>query len=152
MGKEAASKAFKRTSKLMSSWTSSRSRDSRSSADSIPPSLRPQLPPRPPGSTLDGSVESRPPIPARPVSTKSTNTNFSDFLASDEEGVEDELDAEDEWERLDLSLGREKAGGGNRGKRAKLGKLIIYDEGFKMLDLIIAANMGIWWAGWETDQ
>ena len=71
-------------------------------------------------------------------------------MASDEEAIE-ETDPEDEWERLDLSLGREKAGGGNRGKRAKLGKLIIYDEGFKMLDLTVAANMGIWWAGWETD-
>ncbi len=49
-------------------------------------------------------------------------------------------------ERLDLSIGREEAGGGNRGKRAKLGKLIIYDEGFKMLDLVVAANMGIWWS------
>ncbi|TPX12553.1 uncharacterized protein E0L32_000730 [Thyridium curvatum] len=46
-------------------------------------------------------------------------------------------------------LGREKAGGGNRGKRAKLGKLIVYDEGLKMLDLVVAANMGIWWGAWE---
>ena len=150
MSKEAASKAFKRTTKLMSSWTSSRSRESRGSADSLPPYLKPQPPPRPLGSNFD-SAEFRPPLPARPVSTKSANTNFSDFIGSDEEAVED-LDAEDEWERLDLSLGREKAGGGNRGKRAKLGKLIIYDEGFKMLDLIVAANMGIWWAGWEADQ
>ncbi|EOO03164.1 putative oxidoreductase-like protein [Phaeoacremonium minimum UCRPA7] len=46
-------------------------------------------------------------------------------------------------------LGREKAGGGNRGKRAKLGKLIVYDEGMKMLDLVIAANVGVWWGAWE---
>lgn len=46
-------------------------------------------------------------------------------------------------------LGKEKAGGGNRGKRAKLGKLIIYDEGIKMLDLVVAANMGVWWSVWE---
>jgi len=50
---------------------------------------------------------------------------------------------------FDLSLGREKAGGGNRGKRAKMGKLIIYDEGLKMLDLAVAANVGIWWTTWE---
>lgn len=56
---------------------------------------------------------------------------------------------DDSSSRLDLSIGREKAGGGNRGKRAKLGKLIIYDEGFKMLDLVVAANMCIWWSVWE---
>lgn len=50
---------------------------------------------------------------------------------------------------FDLSLGREKAGGGRRGRRAKLGKLIVYDEGVKMLDLVVAANMGIWWGAWE---
>ncbi|KAI1269825.1 hypothetical protein F5Y18DRAFT_371727 [Xylariaceae sp. FL1019] len=50
---------------------------------------------------------------------------------------------------FDLSLGREKAGGGNRGKRAKMGKLIIFDEGLKMLDLAVAANIGIWWITFE---
>ncbi|WQF78994.1 hypothetical protein CDEST_04008 [Colletotrichum destructivum] len=50
---------------------------------------------------------------------------------------------------FDLKLGRERAGGGNRGKRAKLGKLIIYPEGLKMLDLVVAANMGVWWGAWE---
>jgi hypothetical protein len=59
----------------------------------------------------------------------------------------DEDDGPDEI--LDLSLGREKAGGGIRGKRAKLGKLIVHDEGLKMLDLAVAANMGIWWTVWE---
>lgn len=65
---------------------------------------------------------------------------------------EESSDAEDEDEtdgKLDLSLGQEKAGGGNRGKRAKLGKLIIHDEGLKMLDLVVAANMGVWWVTWE---
>lgn len=56
---------------------------------------------------------------------------------------------DDSSSRLDLSMGREKAGGGNRGKRAKLGKLIIHDEGFKMLDLVVGANMCIWWSVWE---
>ncbi|KAL4729756.1 hypothetical protein ACLX1H_004180 [Fusarium chlamydosporum] len=37
---------------------------------------------------------------------------------------------------FDINLGKEKAGGGNRGKRAKLGKLIIYPDGLKMLDLL----------------
>ena len=48
----------------------------------------------------------------------------------------------------DLSLGREKAGGGRAGGRAKLGKLIVFGEGIKMLDLVVAGNMGVWWEGW----
>lgn len=50
---------------------------------------------------------------------------------------------------FEVNLGKEKAGGGNRGKRAKLGKLIIYPDGLKMLDLIVAANIGVWWGAWE---
>ncbi|KAK7409103.1 hypothetical protein QQX98_008711 [Neonectria punicea] len=50
---------------------------------------------------------------------------------------------------FDVNLGKEKAGGGNRGKRAKMGKLIIYPNGMKMLDLVVAANMGLWWRAWE---
>ena len=46
---------------------------------------------------------------------------------------------------LDLSLGQEYAGGGFGGKQAKLGKLIVENEGLKMLDLVVAANMGLWW-------
>jgi hypothetical protein len=59
-------------------------------------------------------------------------------------------DALDEEPRLDLSIGQEKAGGGNRGKRAKLGKLVIHHEGFKMLDLVVAANIGVWWSVWKS--
>ncbi|GAB7365078.1 hypothetical protein MBLNU230_g5859t1 [Neophaeotheca triangularis] len=50
-----------------------------------------------------------------------------------------------EQERMDLSLGQESAGGGLGGKQAKLGKLIIEPEGLKMLDLLVAANVGLWW-------
>lgn len=53
--------------------------------------------------------------------------------------------SDDEDERLDLRLGREKAGGGRRGKNAKLGKLVVEDEGLKMCDLVVAACMGVWW-------
>lgn len=38
-----------------------------------------------------------------------------------------------------------------RGKQAKLGKLIVEDEGLKMLDLVVAANMGVWWGVWGWD-
>ena len=52
---------------------------------------------------------------------------------------------EEEAHRLSLKLGREKAGGGFKGSSAKLGKLIVYDEGLKMGDLVVGACMGIWW-------
>ena len=56
---------------------------------------------------------------------------------------------EERMGRLDLSLGQELAGGGFGGKQAKLGKLIIEPEGLKMLDLVVAANMAIWWKIYE---
>ncbi|KAK8115662.1 hypothetical protein PG984_012164 [Apiospora sp. TS-2023a] len=64
--------------------------------------------------------------------------------------TEDDLDDyEYEAGGYDMTLGREKAGGGNRGKRAKMGKLIVCEDGLKMLDLVVAANVGIWWCVWE---
>jgi hypothetical protein len=60
---------------------------------------------------------------------------------------EDDLD--DAVSPFDVNVGRERAGGGNRGKRAKLGKLIVYNDGLKMLDLLVAANIGVWWLAWE---
>lgn len=51
-------------------------------------------------------------------------------------------------DRLDFSLAREPAGGGMRGKSAKLGKLIVEDEGIKMLDLVVSACMAVWWRGY----
>lgn len=50
---------------------------------------------------------------------------------------------------MDLSLGQEFAGGGAGGRQAKLGKLIIEDEGLKMLDLLVAANIALWWRAYE---
>lgn len=66
-------------------------------------------------------------------------------------GRDDRNDAYDDGmvSPFDINLGKEKAGGGNRGKRAKLGKLIIYPDGLKMLDLLVSANMGLWWQAWE---
>lgn len=54
-----------------------------------------------------------------------------------------------EMDRLSLKLGREKAGGGFKGTSAKLGKLIIEDEGLKMCDLVVSACMGVWWQHYE---
>lgn len=67
------------------------------------------------------------------------------------DGSSDEYDDYDEVgdSSLDLQLGYERAGGGRRGNRAKLGKLIVHDEGLKMLDLVVAANVGMLWVSWE---
>ncbi|CAI7580217.1 unnamed protein product [Penicillium crustosum] len=59
-----------------------------------------------------------------------------------------DLDHDSDEDRLDFSLAREPAGGGLRGKSAKLGKLVIEDEGIKMLDLVVAACMAVWWRGY----
>lgn len=61
----------------------------------------------------------------------------------DSENVRNSMD------RLDLSLGQELAGGGFGGKQAKLGKIIIEDEGLKMVDLLVAANLALWWRAYE---
>lgn len=83
--------------------------------------------------TSSRSVPISPNIPAMKL-TRSTATSDDDD--------------NDDGDVLD-HLGREKAGGGNRGKRVKLGKLIIYHEGTQMLDLIVAANMGVFWRSWD---
>ncbi|KAI9892673.1 MAG: hypothetical protein M1814_001367 [Vezdaea aestivalis] len=46
-------------------------------------------------------------------------------------------------DRMDLSLGQEAAGGGLSGKNAKLGKLIVEEEGLDMLDLVVTANVAV---------
>jgi hypothetical protein len=62
----------------------------------------------------------------------------------------DEIDeARNSLDRLDLSLGQELAGGGFGGKQAKLGKIILEDEGLKMMDLLVAANLALWWRAYE---
>lgn len=71
------------------------------------------------------------------------NSSVSDYRSGGTEEVRNSLD------RLDLSLGQEFAGGGFGGKQAKLGKLIIEDEGLKMVDLLVAANIALWWRAYE---
>ncbi|KAM3083215.1 hypothetical protein ACMFMG_003874 [Clarireedia jacksonii] len=98
-----------------------------------------------------GDEQTRPKLPPRPSSISSTYGEQTEPLTEQLHSVLDELaitNDEDE-ERLDLSIGQEKAGGGNRGKRVKLGKLVIHDEGLKMMDLIVAANIGVWWTIWD---
>lgn len=59
--------------------------------------------------------------------------------------VSDDGESDNDSGKLDLTLGRERAGGGRRGRSAKLGKLIIEDEGLKMCDLAVAGCMGVYW-------
>ncbi|KAM0513187.1 hypothetical protein ACHAPE_008033 [Trichoderma viride] len=75
--------------------------------------------------------------------------HFSKMVKSAvDRGYGDE-DEDDVVSPFDVNVGGERAGGGNRGNRAKLSKLIIYHDGMKMLDLLVAANMGLWWRTWE---
>lgn len=71
----------------------------------------------------------------------------SDFSAEDGRILQssEQVADDDDDDRMDLSLGQEHAGGGLGGKQAKLGKLIIQPEGLQMLDLLVAANMSMWW-------
>lgn len=71
-----------------------------------------------------------------------SNSSSMGPLSARSDGI-DEIEINNK--RLDLSLGRERAGGGFAGKSAKLGKIIIDDEGLKMGDMVVAACMGIWW-------
>ncbi|KAJ5268303.1 hypothetical protein N7524_005762 [Penicillium chrysogenum] len=91
----------------------------------------------PPPQNLYACATLRTPEPAPP--------RFSAALAPHSGG---DLDYDSDEDRLDLSLARENAGGGLRGKSAKLGKLVIEDEGIKMLDLVVAACMAVWWRGY----
>ncbi|KAJ2969477.1 hypothetical protein NQ176_g8640 [Zarea fungicola] len=80
--------------------------------------------------------------------------HFAKFLRTTGAHHHDSHAGEDEYDDaltspFEMNLGGERAGGGNRGNRAKLGKLVIYHEGFKMLDLIVSANVGVWWGAWE---
>jgi len=122
--------------------------------------LPPPYPPRPSRdsySTYSREDENTPSLPPRPKHMSFNHTESSDDEPLSHPRVVHEITSNDhrhnneEDEPLDLSLGQEKAGGGNRGKRAKLGKLIIHDEGFKFLDLLVAANMGVWWSVWEPE-
>ncbi|KAI1322115.1 hypothetical protein F5Y16DRAFT_55013 [Xylariaceae sp. FL0255] len=86
-------------------------------------------------------------MPEGSIRTRDHLHNQFNRMIAKAQGIEDNSDDGDF--HFDMSLGREKAGGGKGGKRAKMGKLIIFDDGLKMLDLAVAANVGIWWITWE---
>ncbi|EXJ73223.1 uncharacterized protein A1O5_02983 [Cladophialophora psammophila CBS 110553] len=83
------------------------------------------------------------------LSISDSNGNESSLKNSTEDPTQ--LDKSSEQIRMSLDLGREKAGGGFKGHSAKLGKLIINDEGLKMCDLVVAACMGVWWQHYAGD-
>jgi hypothetical protein len=102
---------------------------------------------------LPTSGTSRSPLATGSGAKRSSFPGFHRHSTSDElslaNGRVDMANFLDEYGNIDLSLGQERAGGGFQGKQAKLGKLIIEDEGVKMLDLIVAANMALWWRAYE---
>ena len=75
-----------------------------------------------------------------------TSSPFEPVARDSTKGIGGKIELAD---RLDLSLGQEHAGGGFGGKQAKLGKLIIEVGGLQMLDLVVAANMALWWRVYE---
>ena len=86
------------------------------------------------------------PIFPRDSQLSSANLGHNRYPSSP---VPELLFAFDDDGNIDLTLGREKAGGGFGGRQAKLGKLIVWPAGLAMLDLLVAANLGLWWRGWD---
>ncbi|KAL8952523.1 MAG: hypothetical protein Q9222_001553 [Ikaeria aurantiellina] len=90
--------------------------------------------------------------PARPNNTKRTSyfsQNHGSDSTHEKPSHQDRYDDEDKMHDFNRALGQEHAGGGFGGKQAKLGKLIVEAEGLKMLDLVVATNMGLWWKAYE---
>ncbi|RMD41554.1 hypothetical protein DV735_g3568, partial [Chaetothyriales sp. CBS 134920] len=69
----------------------------------------------------------------------SRDSGLADLTAPAAQPDDDQDLLEPDTHRLSLRLGREKAGGGFKGNSAKLGKLIVEDEGLKMCDLVVAS-------------
>ena len=86
----------------------------------------------------------KPSLPPRPDAWNPVESNYQSsrfsLMSNEDDDNNDLLEPE-----LDLSLGQERAGGGFSGNKAKLGKLVIYGgQGLAMLDLLVSANMGVW--------
>ena len=94
-----------------------------------------------PSSKLLGSPASKGLVPGSPREAKRSflfpnhdrRRSSSSFEAQDASGNGNSTPNVELEERLDLSLGQEHAGGGFGGKQAKLGKLIIENEGLQMV-------------------
>lgn len=90
--------------------------------------------------------------PTHRKSSSQTSTPETGFLTPRPRHTRNARSASDVMGELDLSLGQELAGGGAAGKQAKLGKLIIQPEGLKMLDLLVASNVALWWRAYAKSQ
>ena len=99
---------------------------------------KPPPPPLPSRSTDNNSNNNMGKPPPPPLPNRSMADNNSRRSLGDS-GDESES-------RMDFSLAHENAGGGIKGDEAKLGKLIVEDEGIKMLDLVVAASMAVFWS------
>jgi len=110
----------------------------------LPVSVTPSVPSTP---AADQSLSRKSYFFARPHARREISSS-----SDAKESAYDTGSAIDRSDKLDLSLGQEDAGGGFGGKQAKLGKLIIQDEGLKMLDLLVAANMSLWWRAYERAE
>ena len=107
-----------------------------------------------PSSKTFGSPAPKSPLPGIPRESKRSSffshqhrrQHSSSYEAQERVAFSPKAEFQD---RLDLSIGQEHAGGGFGGKQAKLGKLIIEKEGLQMLDLVVAANMALWWKVYE---
>lgn len=53
---------------------------------------------------------------------------------------------------MGLALGREALGGGRRGKQATLAKLTVFAEGQYMLDLVVAANLVVFYDHYNPEE
>ncbi|KAF4625968.1 hypothetical protein G7Y89_g12194 [Cudoniella acicularis] len=120
------------------------------SVDNNGPPLPPRLHPTSYAAMYPSDGEEPPAVPPKlnPVLSPESSDEADSYARSSFQSLRGSTapDSYADDRRLDMSIGQEKAGGGNKGKRAKLGKLIIDDEGFKMLDLVVSANMAIWWS------
>lgn len=63
--------------------------------------------------------------------------------------IPSQIPSPDAAPRLDLTLAHEPLGGGFRGHQAKLGKLLVYGEGSRMLDLLVVANLCMFLRAWR---
>ncbi|KAF2635791.1 hypothetical protein P280DRAFT_484311 [Massarina eburnea CBS 473.64] len=105
--------------------------------------LRFNLPAATKASTPRGEESKRSSIFHRPRHSRHNSS------VSDTRGYSSAQEVMGAFERMDLTLGQEYAGGGFGGKDAKLGKLIVEDEGLKMVDLLVAANVALWWRAYD---
>ncbi|KAK8227144.1 hypothetical protein IWZ00DRAFT_525111 [Phyllosticta capitalensis] len=105
--------------------------------------LRFNLPSLPSAQTDDRASKRSSALVRPPLRGHSSSMSVADYMRADPSEILQGLSS------LNLSLGKEYAGGGFGGKQAKLGKLIIRDEGLKMMDLLVAANMSLWWRAYE---